>query len=295
MAYQKGFAADIEFYEEQTFGGGLYDPAAADTMKRISDTIVSASLTANNNAEVIFSIGDVNGVDTIDKQHEYTLRIEYLLQDAGAADQLIKYGITRNSDNDLDSLVFLVQIGDYYYEIKGCKCNSVEITGDVGEIVRVTQEFFCKEVTSPSTTDPLSSLVNLSHASAIGTSYAKYSGASITRGGSTIGYGTRSFSATINNNLERVYTVGDTNVSTIVAGKLEISGNIDVYIEEGGAAQWGWITGASSANIVIDFGFTSPSLTLTNCTFSSIELPMNNSDAIVVTGLPFIGEDASLT
>ena len=293
MAYQRGFSADIEFYPESSYGGGLYDPASADTMNRISDAVTSITLTDNNNAEVIFSIGDVAGAATLSKQKEYTLRVEYILQDT--SDNLLKYGINRNSDNDLDSLVFLIQYDNQWYECKGGICNTVEVTADVGEALKITQEFYCNEV-SVSSTDPLSSLSNLSHSSALGTTFAKYSGATIKRAGSTIGYGTRSFSLTVNNNAERVHAVGADTANAITAGKIDISGTIDVYIEQGAATEWGWVDNATAASINIDTGLTNVgTIYLTNATFTTIDLPMNNTDAIVVVGMPFIAEDIAIT
>ena len=296
MTYQKGFDADIEFYAESTYGEGLYNPTSADTMRRISNVINSITLTNNNNAEVLFSIGDAAGVDTITKQKEYTLRVEYILQETSSlSESLLKYGITRNSNNDLDSIVVLITYGDKYYECKGGICNSVEVSGDVGEPVKVTQEFFFNDV-SETSTDPLSSLTNLSHAPSLTTSYAIYNGASVTRNGSTIGYGTRSFSLTINNNAERVFTVGSDKPSTIVAGKQNLSGTLDIFINEGGATEWDWVDSPSgTTTLQIEFSIATPDyIQFSNVLFTQIELPMNNSDAIVVTGLPFIAEDVTL-
>jgi len=297
MAYQKGFDADIEFYAESTYGEGLYNPATGDTMWRVSNLINSITLTNNNNAEVLFSIGDVSGADIILKQKEYTLRIEYILQEVGSlSESLLYYGITRNSSNDLDSVVFLIQYDDTYYECKGGICNSVEISGDVGEPIKVTQEFYFSDVTT-SSTDPLSSLTNLSHSSALTGDYATYGGADVSRSSVTIGYGTRSFSVTVNNNAERVFAVGSDKPKTIVAGKMDISGTIDVYIDEGGLTQWEWVndTPTTAHSIKVDFGITTPDyVQFSDTMFTSIDLPMNNSDAIVVTGLPFIAEDVTL-
>ena len=97
---------------------------------------------------------------------------------------------------------------------------------------------------------------------------------------------------TINNNAERINVVGSDKANEIVAGKLEPTGTLDIFIEQGGATEFGWVTGASAANIDIGFGLTAPDfIRFSNATFTSIELPANNSDAVIVSGLPFIAED----
>lgn len=290
MALQRGFDFDIEWLNESYYGSGI---TLTDTTKTVSDIIHDIRITPNNSAEPVFSVSDVAAADTIYTNEEYTVRIEYELQDTStAANSLLKYGITRNASNDLDSVAFSVQIGDKYYEFQGGICNTVEVRGEVGRPIIVTQEFFCNDCVDPSTSFP-----GDTHASAFNSTIAVYGGATITKGGSAIGYGTRSFALTINNNAERVFKEGSPTASQIVAGKLDISGTIDVFIEEDADTQWGWITGKTESNIVIDPGLTNypaTGITLTNAVFDTTDFPLNNSDATLVSGMRFKAEDVSI-
>ena len=292
MPIQQGFSANIEYLQENTYGGGFYNPASVTYLKRPSDIIKNILVTANENPEVLFSISDVDGFATIGKQKEYTLKIEYLLQQGSTS---LSEAINRNTDNDLNSYVFLITYGGKYYTIKGCKANTVEIRGEVGEPIVVSIEYIAKEVTV-SSTDPVSSYANLRHANALANSYATYSGASISRGGGTFGYGTRTFSITINNNLERIYKVQSNKIDNLVAGKLLTEGTLDIYLEKGAQTEFELVENLNKANIVVSFGISSPSsLTATNSTFKNFELKMNNEDAVVVTSVPFVAETASVS
>lgn len=290
MALQRGFDYDIEWLDEASYGNGI---TATDTTKTISDVIHDVRITPSNSAEPVFSISDVAAVDTIYTNEEYTVRVEYELQDAStAANSLLKYGITRNASNDLDSVAFCVQIGDKYYEFTGGICNTIEIRGEVGRPIIVTQEFFCNDCETPASSFP-----GAYHATAFNSSIAVYGGATITKGGAAIGYGTRSFALTINNNAERIFKEGSATASKIVAGKLDISGTIDVFIEADADTQWGWITGKTEGNIVIDPGLTgypATGITLTNAVFDTSDFPLNNTDAVLVSGMSFKAEDVSI-
>jgi len=295
----KGFNHDIEFYEEQTFGGGLYDPAAADYMWAISDAVRSVTLTSNNNAEVIFTIGDYDGQDTATKTKDYVLRVEYELQKPDTQSESLLYNAITRTSGDLQSLVFLVTMDDTtYYQLNGCIANTVEIKCDVGDRVVVTQEYIVKDMENPATADPLATLSNLSHAQAIGNGFAKFSGASITYNSSTIGFGTRSFSVTINNNIDRVHTIGSAVAAELPEGKQDISGSIDVYIQkdQSGDKEFAWVKSPTDGrNIIINTGSTGfDKLTFSNVYFNQIEIPLNNTDGSVVSGMPWTAESLAL-
>lgn len=157
MPIQTGFSANIEYLQENSYGGGLYNPSSVTYLEKPSDVIKNILLTADENPEVLFSISDVDGVTTIGKQKEYTLKIDYLLQQGNTA---LSEAINRNTDNDLNSYVFIITYGGKYYTIKGCKANTIEVRGEVGEPIIVSTEYIAKEVVV-SSTDPLSSYANL--------------------------------------------------------------------------------------------------------------------------------------
>jgi len=299
MAITKGFNHDIEFYAESTFGGGLYNPAVADYMWAVSDAVRSVTLTANNNAEVIFTIGDYDGQDTVTKTKDYVLRVEYVMQKPDTQSESLLYNAIHRTSGDLQSLTFLVTQDDTtYYELKGCMASNVEIKCDIGEPVIVTQEYIVKDVANPTTTDPLAALTNLSHAQAIGNSYATFSGASITYNAATIGFGTRSFTATINNNVDRVHTIGSAVAASLPEGKQDITGSVDVYIakDQSSDEQFLWVKSPTDGrSIVINTGSTGfDKLTFSNVYFSQIEIPLNNTDGAVVSGLPWTAESVAL-
>jgi hypothetical protein len=289
MAIQRGFDYDIEWKEEASYGAGI---TGVDTCKTVSNVINGVTLMGNNNAECIFSIGDVAAADTVTGVEEYTLTVDYLLQDSESSTySLLYYGTHRNSDNDLDSVAFSLQIGDKYYELTGGICNSVQLQMEEGGHIRVTQEFYLDDVD-----DPVTSFVGGTHASAFTGPLASYGGCSFQKAGAALAEGTRSFSVTINNNAERLYSIGSDVASKITAGLVNISGTADVHIDADADTVWGWMTGATEGDIVIDTGsVTYPAtITLNTSVFGSVSLDLNNKDGHLVSGLPFIAEDITL-
>ena len=299
MAITKGFNHDIEFQEESTLGDGLTNPASSDYMWAVSDTVRSVSLTGNNNAEVLFSIGDYDGQETVTKTKDYVLRVEYVLQKPDTQAESLLYNAIHRTSGALTPLAFLVtQDGTTYWELKGCVSNTAEIKCDVGDVVVVTQEYIVKDVATPTSTDPLDSLSNLSHAQAIGNGYATFSGASITYNSATIGFGTRSFTATINNNAERQNAIESDTAVYITTKQQDLTGTCDVYITQAqtGSTEWGWITSPTDGrDIIINTGSTGyDKLTFANVYFNQMEIPLNNTDGAVVSGLPWTAESVTL-
>ena len=289
MAYTEGFDHDLEFDEEATFGAGI---PAAPTGLVVSDVVTGITISVNNNAEVIYDIGDWDGQDTVTGTEDYTITIDYILQKPDTqANSLLYNGINRTT-GDLQSIAIVLASDDSdYYECKGCMCNSVEISCDTGGQVEVSQEYYCKDI-EVTGTDPLVG----NHGDAIGNAFATFSGASLTYDGSAVGEGIRNFNATINNNLERLYEIGSANLGGIAEGQAEYSGSCDVFIAGGGETEFEYFQGTGQdASIVINTGTTGfDKLTFANCYWDTGDYEWNNSDAVVVPGMNWKAETLTL-
>jgi len=296
MAITSGHQADLEYIEETSYGT---EPSSG-TLQIPSDNILSVRLEPASNAEILYSISDYDGQSTITGTHEVVLSFEYILQQVKTSgehqlsDSIEYYAQHRDSGQPKSLTFYYTPKSGTIYMINGAVCNTFEISANADDkTIRCRAEFYGK-LTSTSN----SHYNSLNSSSAIGTSYEKYSLGSITRGGSTIESGVTSFRFTINNNLERIPVVGSNTVTSIFAGKQEISGDLDILVSDGGGTLFNDMFNGDTDTLVFSTGNTSNQslkYTFTNMSYTSAPQEITNDTPFIVSGVPWIAESVSLT
>jgi len=295
MAITSGHQADLEYVEESSYG---VEPASG-TLQIPSDNILGVRLEPVNNAEVLYSIGDYDGQSTVTGVHEVVLSFDYILQQVNTSgehqlsDSIEYYAQYRSSGQPKSLTFYYTPKSGTIYMVNGAVCNSFEMSASADDkTIRCHAEFWGK-LTSTSN----SHYNDLTSSSAIGTDYEKYGLGSVKRGGSTIESGVTSFRFTISNNLERIPVVGSNTVTSIFAGKQEISGDMDVLVSDGGGTIFGDMFNKNSASLVFCTGSTSSKSlkwTFSNMVYTGVPQEITNDTPFVVSSVPWIAESVSL-
>lgn len=140
-----------------------------------------------------------------------------------------------------------------WYHLKGCKCSTLNLSASTGENWTVSMDFSVASVATDS-----SDSFGGTAPSPIGNDYATFNAAGdITWTGGTSYYVTKSADITIENNIEDYYDVGSTSKKSAIPLAKDVTGSIDISMDEGGAVHWGHVTGGTDiTSLVFDTGRT---------------------------------------
>ena len=251
----------------------------------------------------LYAISDYDGVGSATGIREVVLTFDFIKQQLNTAnehqiaDSIEYYAVTRSSGQPIKSLTF------YYspitggttctYMINGGYINSYSETVNEGD---KTIKCSC-EVWGWSCATSSANYASLTTAAAIGNSYEKFTGASITKAGETVGKGVSEFSFSVENNLNRIPTVGSSALSGIYAGNQVISGSMNILVEDGGAKQFGLMDDAHENSIVYNSGDdanTSETWTFGNSMFTNMPIETASDTAYVISNANWIARSVAL-
>lgn len=291
MAVGRNFDGSIEYVVESSYGAGA---GTNPTMKAVSDFIKNVTIGVADEHDILRTISSQNVVDYFKKPRDYTLHIEYIVQNKDFLEDIL----TRSS-GEINSLFFDIgvnksQTTPSYFRCAGCKAKKVKIEGKNGETWTVTADFSVKEITT--STSPIN-VGTGSHASPIGTSALTFNVAgSISYGGSEVAYITDSISIDIDNGLQDLWDVGSLTKKSCVAGALSITGTCDITLDDGGKTLFDNIINGTTNSLIVNMGATgSPKLTLSGVRFKSLEIPQDIGKGVIIQGVPFNAKTISIS
>lgn len=284
------FTGSVWYSHEATYGGGH-----GATAYRFSDAVQVCRLESGDINAKLRHTGDSRVTDFVRTLVNPRLHLEYVWQPHNGS--TITDFVERTSC-DLNS--FCVEFGanegcgtSSYYLCKGCKCDTLNIKASTGEYYMITMDLSVKSVvtntTSSGTDDP----------GAIGTTFASFNSAgSITWSlGANLYYVTKSLDVTINNNVNDYWDVGSVDKKAAVPGAKDVTGTMDISMDDGGALHWYRVTnGTDLGTITFDTGCdagTWGQFVLTNGRFDSTAVENNVSGEGMFDNVPFTFKDVT--
>ena len=294
-----GHLADLEYIKETTAGS---EPTTG-TLQIPSDVVTNVSLNNVNNAEILYSIGDYDGVSTVTGAQEVVLTFDFIKQKNNSdgqhqmPDSIEYFAVTRTRGQPTASLTFyyspLTGSTSCTYMINGAYINSYSETVNEGD-----KTIKCSvEVWGYSCATSNSHYTSLTAASAIGNDYEQYCGATVTKNSATVGKGVKEFNFTVENNLERIPVVGDSALTAIYASNQVMSGSTNILVEDGGAIQYGKMSSAESDSIEYNSGNTSgksETWTFGNAVFTNMPIENSADTPYVISNANWIARSVSL-
>jgi len=286
------FNGIIYYGVETSYGSGI---GSIDSERRISDAVENVRLDTGDINMVLQTISSPNFAKFEKANEDYTLHVEWIYQ-PNTSGSLASYCINRTSC-DLENLAFELGVnvgcGDAsYYNIKGAKCKTFNMSASRGDAYKCTADFSVSDVAVTSTAtgaDP----------GAIGTDYAMFNTAgSITWAGVTGAYVTDSFDLTVENNLEDYYDVGSSSKKAAIPGAKEITGSCDISLDGGGGTHFSEVVaGTDITSVAFDTGLASGDagiITLTDGRFENTSVNQDTSGGML-NSVPFKFQDITLT
>ena len=290
-----GHLADLEYIPEATAGT---EPSSG-TLQIPSDIVTNVSLNTVNNAEILYAIDDYDGVGSATGLREVVLTFDFVKQQLNTTgehligDSVEYYAVTRSSGQPSSLCFYYTPYTGCTYMITGGYINSYSETVNEGD-----KTIKCSvEVWGYSCATSNANYASLTAASAIGNSYEKFTGASITKSGATVGKGVSEFSFSVENNLARIPVVGSSALTGIYAGNQVVSGSMNILVEDGGAVQFGSMDSAHSNSIVYNSGATastSETWTFGNSIFTNMPIETASDTAYVVSNANWIARSVTL-
>jgi hypothetical protein len=263
---------------------------------RVSDAIENVSLRTAAGADVLYSVYDYDGQGTIYGQHDYTLGFDYYLQRTKTtthplANTMEYYSLTRTSGL-LKSLTCLVNTdsGSTFF-LAGGVVNRWSATLEEKRI-RCHAELIFKSCATSGTW-------GFTAPTAIGTTFEQFQGATITRSGS-FNAGVSGFSLEINNNAKSQPVVGASQPTAIYESLQNLSGSVDILVNDGGENDWYEVEGQRKISIVFNTGTSTTAtdcsevFTIANVTFTELPVEFTTDTTVVIAGARWIGETISL-
>ena len=294
----KNTGMKLEYIAETTRGSAV----STGYLQRPSDAVSNVNLTGTNNGEIIYTISDYDGQDTVLGLREYNLTFEYDLQrteDSGGtqntlATSILYYALTRSSGL-LTPLTFYVHTNSTTtYVCEGCVINS--ITGNCAPNERIHLSVNVSVATVTTGNNYYSALTA---SAAYGNTFETFQGASITRSGS-FDSGCGNFNFTINNNVSGVPNIGTSYYVNMYEGLENLSGTADVLLDSGGNTDWDEMGAGTEQAIVFATGTSTTSgdksmkLTFANAIYTNLPVNFAAEDSYLISGVNWIAETVTL-
>ena len=284
------FGGQIFYQVETNYGDGFQ---ASSTTYRISDSIQNVRLDTGEVNTVLRDISSPSIADFSRTKIDPTLHVEWVLQpnDVKSFEKLC----TDRTNCDLSSLAFEIGINtcsnasDAYYNLKGCKCKTFNISAAQFGNYICTADFSVASIvtsSSPVAVDP----------GALGTEYAAFNIAGgVTWNGVTGAYVTNSLNITVENNIQDLYDVGNMTKKAAIPGAVDISGSCDLSLDNGGKTHWDEVIGGTDiTSVVFNTGLDTGEngkITLYNGRFDSTSVDINTSGEGMMASVPFKFKD----
>jgi len=285
----KGFQNEISWEAESGYGDGVKTNSS---LLLIANQVQSIRVSRNTVLGETRNIGSTDITKFVNGVKLYGVTTEYLQdRNYNSTNCLLARAVDRTS-GVLASIAFQVGVGKdvsipvpTWYNFKGCKARSVTINTEEDSPIGVTIDWSVKDVTT-------STAKVTTCSDTIATVPKSFVGGAFKRGGSaTWGYVVGSVSVTIDNGLHESKDIGNTTILAADAGTRTVTGTANVCLTDGGAAYWAEIDNMSSDVVELDFGASSndPSMRFTSAVIGSLEIPLDSTNAVVMTTVPFTG------
>jgi hypothetical protein len=285
------FGGSVWYSIEDSYGGGH-----AGSQYRFSDAVQVCRLESGDVNKSLRHVGDSRVTDFVKVMVDPRLHVEYIWQPHTGS--TISDFIDNRTNCDLNSFTVEFEASgcrpnSSYYLCKGCKPDSVNISASTGEEYVITIDFSVKSVATSSSSsgsdDP----------GAIGTTFASFNKAGSITWGTGSYYVTNSIDITVNNNLNDYWDVGSTDKKASIPGGKDVTGSVDVSMDEGGAIHWGTVAGGTDiASIKFDTACdagTYDVITVNNLRFDSTSIEQNVSGEGMFDSVPFTAKDLSIS
>jgi len=287
------FQGEIWWYPEDGYGTGT--KFSGDFEHSVSSVVEVARMETGDCNRYYRGIDSVYISKATKTNTDRTFHLEYLIQ---ADDELLDYLVDR-SVGTVRSLVFEVgantdMTNSTYWQMKGCKCKNVEISGSTGEAWKVSADF---SVSSTAT-----------NTSSYGSAPVTYSttgdicmfnvGATIQADSNDIAYVTDSFSVSVNHNVQDLWTVGSREKTNVIESALDVTGTADISLDDGGGYHFGDVLDCNAAtSVVVETSGVSgaPKITLTNVRWDSSSIDISPGNEGMMESAPFTAEQIAIT
>jgi hypothetical protein len=263
-------------YKEEVTEGTMPDGSAGNPITYdYLGFLTGLTPTVNPNPIPIHPIGTRYPVQYIKGQRDIALSLETHVH--------TKTPLLYATSNINKTITFWEKIEDLNSSLMylGARCNRLRLRGEVGAPLTVTFDFLCKNI---STTPP--SYANLPDPPASTPFHFPDQG--VTVGGSAPTGKVNAFEAEINNNLERIYVLGDVVSATSVEKTIEVTGSITMTFSSiNDLNDVLNLTGKS--NLVMKLGkegSNDVTLTISNFVWTAFPKPVRVGDVLRIT-LPF--------
>ena len=285
----KGFQNEVSWVTEGSYGDGV---TAGSSLLLVANQIQSVRVSRNT------PLGETRNIDSYDVSKFITgvrlhgVTVEYLQdRNYSSTNCLTAKAIDRTS-GVLSSIAFQIGVGKdvtipvpTWYNLKGCKARSVTINTEEDGPIGITIDWSVKDIaTSTAKVVVCSDTISTAPKSFVGGAFKRGSSA-------TWGYVVGSVSVTIDNGLQESKDIGNNIIVAADAGTRTVTGTVNVCLIDGGAGYWAEMDNASSDVVELDFGATSndPSMRFTSAVIGSLEIPLDSTNAVVMTTVPFTG------
>jgi hypothetical protein len=280
----RGFGGRILSVVESTPGTTPSNPA----LIKFSDFVQSVSLSLDPAFTEWRDIGDYDPSQLVAGLPIYGVKVVYALhvnRKTQADDAM-----NRQADNSVKSQTIEVAVNldgttVGYFTLTGCKAEQATVKTEPGKPAIVELSYKALAV-ARATSAP--SIGSGSRESAALGALSVFSASTITRGGSSLGYITRSAEFMVSHALRVDGTDGQVNPKAIFEGQRQVTGKADITLDDGGVALGDAVMAGTAASVVFSLGAAgAPKFTLANVQWDKFDLPLNVSDGVIMAGVPF--------
>jgi len=234
-----------------------------------------------------------NACSLLEQCSDFTLHLEYIPQ---CDDTLLSDVSNRTGDMRLLPLGFVLRTNRFInvtadkttYMIWGCKPKTVRIASSINNEYIVTIDFSAKE--SESHASDSGTWMPVKPAALTGAYLAFNVAGSITKGGADVAYIADSIDITIEHNLVDKFDHDSVIKQYCVEGAYDITGNIDISLDDGGRVHVNEILDQTVFQLQINMGGAGcPVINISDCQWKSGEVDVNISGDILADSAPFTG------
>ncbi len=285
------------YWVEATFGSGY----SATTLS-ISCYLQDVRIGSGDRSIPIRDIGSAQVCELMQQLPEPTLHIEYHPQ---AGDTLLSDAVERTSCCTLQSMAFLVEANkcmpsaeDSQFYFVGCKGNTIRISGSKNTPYTIAIDFLAKSVVTinASTATALAGAIRGGAPTPLTGSILTFNLAgSIAKSAGNVARVTNSMDVTINQNLTSYATAGATSLDYLVEGAMDITGSVDITMDDGGATHLTEVLANTAFSLTFTLGAAvgSPIITIPGCEWDNGDIDVNVSGESMISSTPFTAAPVS--
>lgn len=281
------FQGEIRYYVESSYGSLTFVPTQAG--KPISIKVLAAKPGVGDKHKPIRGFDKPEADILLEQCTDHTFHLEYIPQ---VGDTLFEDAVIRDgSDCHLDSIMFYLQSNaclgsdQTVYTIRGSKCKTCKLSSSKNNEYIYVMDFDVKSIvtsSSPTGATP----------AALGGDICAFNIAgSIQKDGGDFAYILNAIDVTIDNGVKSHHDHDSLDKQYAIEGELNISGSVDISLNEGGGIHLAEVLAQVDFDIVLSLGLAgAPEITLSNCKWKSSEIGgLDISGDYMKESAPFTG------